>query len=383
MNKILFSPIKEVSKKIRQGEIHPSEIVKASQKLIETIRPLNAYISITSNSANQESGENDEKVENRENPSDLYGIPIAIKDNFCTEGHLTTCGSLMLANFVPGYDATVCSRLKKSGAVLMGKTNLDQFAMGSGTVDSFFGPTKNIWGSQFMDYYFSEHREIPKGKGSIDEGDWYIAVKFGVIVVFFVSRSNFDSILSSLSKIIRILYRTTDSIAYIFSNNYFSIHSNPLSIILNLFLSLFQYKFTTIFSNTYFSIPYNPSSILLNIFLSLSQLQYTSIFFNLLFSISFYSTSMNVIFFYFFVNLNSPLSSSISPFLSHPILHLSTSIFLYLLANQVDVYLSLLQILNSLFISHYLSLQQKKISPLLRYFIFFFYKDDYILWPMK
>ena len=70
------------------------------------------------------------------------------------------------------------------------------------------------------------------------------------------------------------------------------------------------------------------------------------------------------LFFYLFVNLNSGLSSSISPFLSHTILHLSTSIFLYLLANIVDAYLSLLQILNSLFISHYIFLQQKKISPL-------------------
>ena len=80
------------------------------------------------------------------------------------------------------------------------------------------------------------------------------------------------------------------------------------------------------------------------------------------------------IFFYLFVNLNSRLSPSISPLLSHSILRLSMSIFFYLLANLVDAYLSLLQILNSLYIPHYLSLQQKKFSPLLRYFIFFFYK---------
>ena len=76
-----------------------------------------------------------------------------------------------------------------------------------------------------------------------------------------------------------------------------------------------------------------------------------------------------LIFFYFFINLNSRLSSSISPFISHSILNLSTPIFFYLLANLVDAYFSLLQILNSLSISHYLSLQLKKISPLLRYFM--------------
>ena len=89
------------------------------------------------------------------------------------------------------------------------------------------------------------------------------------------------------------------------------------------------------------------------------------------------------IFFYLFLNLNSRISSSISPFLSHSILHLSTSIFFYLLDNLVYAYLSVLQILNYPSVSHYLSLQQKKISPLQRYFIFFFYKGDYILCSMK
>lgn len=78
----------------------------------------------------------------------IEGIPIAVKDNFCIRDIETTCSSNMLRNFRPKYTATVVEKLFSSGSMLVGKTNLDEFAMGSGTVDSIHGPTKNIWGSK-------------------------------------------------------------------------------------------------------------------------------------------------------------------------------------------------------------------------------------------
>ncbi|KAL0132185.1 hypothetical protein PUN28_000157 [Cardiocondyla obscurior] len=159
MNKLLSAPIKEVSQKIYDNAVRPSEICKASVKLASVVKPLNAYITVTSDAAREQAVAADERQQKNSLLGRLDGIPVAIKDNYCVKGEPTTCASRMLANFSPGYNATVYERLRTQGAVLIGKTNLDEFAMGSGTVDSLYGPTKNLWGSEVMSQFYSNGSE--------------------------------------------------------------------------------------------------------------------------------------------------------------------------------------------------------------------------------
>ncbi len=135
----------ETRKHLVKKEISPVEVIEAYIKRIEALNPLlNAFITVIPEKALEEA----RRLEN--NPAEiaekpLAGIPLGIKDCICTEGIRTTCGSRMLQSFVPPYNATVIERLKKAGAIIIGKTNMDEFAMGSSTEHSYFGPTKNPW----------------------------------------------------------------------------------------------------------------------------------------------------------------------------------------------------------------------------------------------
>ncbi|XP_066596531.1 glutamyl-tRNA(Gln) amidotransferase subunit A, mitochondrial isoform X2 [Prorops nasuta] len=175
MNKFLFDSIINISRDISTGKLIPSEICKAALDLTFTTKSLNAFITITDQLAKHQSVKADNRQVDNDNKGLLDGIPIAIKDNYCVKDELTSCGSLMLSNFISPYNSTVYDRLEMSGAILIGKTNLDEFAMGSGTVNSYYGPTKNIWNSEvFYKFYSINNSNVFYNKQNLKD-DWYIA----------------------------------------------------------------------------------------------------------------------------------------------------------------------------------------------------------------
>jgi aspartyl-tRNA(Asn)/glutamyl-tRNA(Gln) amidotransferase subunit A len=134
------------SELLRRREISSRELTDAVLERIDEREPaLHAYISVTADAARREAAAIDERRLAGEDLPPLAGIPVAVKDNMCTIGVRTTCGSRILDGFVPPYDATVVTRLRSNGAVILGKTNMDEFAMGSSTEHSAFGPTANPW----------------------------------------------------------------------------------------------------------------------------------------------------------------------------------------------------------------------------------------------
>lgn len=136
----------ELAEKITKKEIKAAEVAEAVFRRIQEVDgQINAYISVLQEDAMKKAREIDERISKGESVGLLAGVPIAIKDVICIEGTRTSCGSKILSNFIAPYDATVIEKLRKTDVVFVGKANMDEFAMGSSTETSYFGPTRNPW----------------------------------------------------------------------------------------------------------------------------------------------------------------------------------------------------------------------------------------------
>ena len=145
---LLNKSLRELSELIKRKEVKPTEILEELLNRIKETEPkLNAYITVTEEKAREKAEIADKEIEKlgEDEIPELFGIPLSIKDNINVENIRMTCASKILENFVSPYDATVTKRLRERGAIFVGKNNLDEFAMGSSTETSYFGPTRNPW----------------------------------------------------------------------------------------------------------------------------------------------------------------------------------------------------------------------------------------------
>ncbi len=148
---ILSCTAVEIGRKIKEKELTAVEATQAVLDQIDRVEDtVHAYVTVDREGALKKAAEIQNKIENGELTGPLAGVPVAIKDNMCTEGMLTTCSSKILYNFVPTFTAEAVKRLEDAGAVLIGKTNMDEFAMGSTTETSAYGVTRNPWNPEHV-----------------------------------------------------------------------------------------------------------------------------------------------------------------------------------------------------------------------------------------
>lgn len=134
----------QLGAKIQGGEITVKEAVQAALERAKAAEPvINSYVTLDEEGAYAQAEEIQKKIDAGELTGPLAGVPVAVKDNMCIKGQLTTCSSKILSNFKPTYTAEAVENLRKAGMVILGKTNMDEFAMGSTTETSWYGPTRN------------------------------------------------------------------------------------------------------------------------------------------------------------------------------------------------------------------------------------------------
>lgn len=158
MLEILSLSAVELGKKIAAGEITSVEATKAYlDEIGKKDKEINAYVTVDTEGALKAAEEADKMIAAKkaagEPLSPFAGVPVAIKDNMCIEGMLTSCSSHILDNFYPTYTSTAVQQLKDAGAVILGHTNMDEFAMGSTSETSYYGPTKNPCSKLFFSIY--------------------------------------------------------------------------------------------------------------------------------------------------------------------------------------------------------------------------------------
>lgn len=146
MKTIMNMTAVELGKAIKEKRITAVEATKAALEQIQKLDDkINAFVTVDEERALKRAQEVQEKIDAGELTGPLAGVPVAVKDNMCTSGMKTTCSSKILENFYPTYTATAVEKLEEAGAIVLGKTNMDEFAMGSTTETSHFGITRNPW----------------------------------------------------------------------------------------------------------------------------------------------------------------------------------------------------------------------------------------------